>query len=82
MRIAMGRHTIARFIEAVLGIAMARKNCHLMPPFLKADGSIDNQALSAANAQIWVEEDYMFRLRFFRHCCDYKAFSSSRLRAG
>lgn len=82
MRIAMGRHTIARFVEAVLGIAMARKNCYLMPPFLKADGGIDNQTLRAANAQIWVEEDDMFRLRFFRHCCDYKAFSSSRLRAG
>lgn len=64
----MGRHTIARFVEAVLGIAVARKNCHLMPPFLETDGRIDNQAFSAANAQIWVEEDDMFRLRFFLHC--------------
>lgn len=73
----MGRHTITRFVEAVLGIAMARKNCHLMPPFLKADGGIDDQALSASNAQIWVEEDDMFCLRFFRHCGGFEAFSSS-----
>lgn len=79
MRVAMGRHTIARFVEAVLGIAVARKNCHLMPPFLEADGRIDNQAFSAANAQIWVEEDDMFRLRFFLHYGGFEAFSSSVL---
>lgn len=50
MYIAMGRHTIARLVKAVLGIAMARKNCHLMSPFLEADSGIDDQALSAANA--------------------------------
>jgi hypothetical protein len=75
----MARHTIARFVEAVLGIAVARKNCHLMPAFLKADCGIDNQAFSATNAQVWVEEDDMFRLRFSRHCCGFEAFSSSVL---
>lgn len=82
MRIAMGRHTIARFVEAVLGIAVARKNCHLMTPFLETDGSIDNQAFSASNAQIWVEEDDVLCLRFFRHCGGFEAFLSSRLVAG
>lgn len=77
MRIARGVHTIARFVEAMLGIAMARKNCHLMAPLLKADGGINNQAFSAANAQVWVEEDDMLRLRFFRHCGGFEAFSSS-----
>lgn len=77
MRIAMGRHTIARFVEAVLRIAVARKNCHLMAPFLETNGSIDNQALSASNAQIWVEEDNMLCLRFFRHCGGLEALLSS-----
>lgn len=76
----MGRHTIASLVEAVLGITVARKNCHLMSPLLKTDRSIDNQAFSAANAQVWVEEDDMFRLRFFRHCGGFEAFSSSVLR--
>lgn len=79
MSIVKGRRTIARFIEAVLWITVARKNCHLMPAFLKADGGIDNQAFGAANAQVWVEEDDMFRLRFFRHCCGFEPFSSSVL---
>jgi hypothetical protein len=39
---AMGRHTIARLVKAVLGIAMTRKYCHLMSPFLEADSGIDN----------------------------------------
>ena len=77
--IAVGRHTIARFVEAVLGVTVARKNCHLMPPFLKADCGIDDQAFGAANAQVWVEEDDMLRLRFFRHCCGYEAFPRSVL---
>lgn len=69
----MGRHTIARLVEAVLRVAVARKNCHLVTPLLEADCGIDNQAFSAPNAQVWMEEDDMFRLRFFRHCGGFEA---------
>jgi hypothetical protein len=82
MYMVMGGHTIARFVEAVLGITVARKNCHLMPPFLETDGGIDDQAFSASNAQIWVEEDDVLCLLFFRHRGGFEAFLSSRLVAG
>lgn len=58
----MNKHTIARLVEAVLGIAVAREDRHRVPALLQANSGIDNQALCAANAQVGVEEDDALRL--------------------
>lgn len=50
--------TIASFIKAVSGIAMAGKDDHLMATVLKAYGGVDNQSFCAANSQVGMEKDY------------------------
>ena len=49
--------TIASFIEAMAGIAMRRENGNLVAQVLQAYRCIDDETFSAANAEIWMEED-------------------------
>lgn len=49
---------VPAFVEAVLRIAVVREDDDLVPPLLEADGRVDDQPLGAADAQVWVEEDY------------------------
>ena len=51
--------TIAGFVEAVLRVAVGCENGHLVPAVLQPYGSINNQALGPADAQVGMEEDYV-----------------------
>ena len=59
------RLTIASLVEAVLRVAVRCEDGDLVPAALQADSGVDDEALSAANTQIWVEEDDVLLL--FRH---------------
>lgn len=61
---AKGGYTIASFIKAVSGIAMARKDDHLMATVLKTYGGVDDQSFCATDSQVRMEKDYCL-FRFF-----------------
>ncbi len=50
--------TIARFVEAVLRVAVAREDGNPVSSVLEAHGCVDDESLSSADAQILVKEDY------------------------
>ena len=52
------KRTIAGFVEAVGWIAMAGENDDLVATILEANGGIDYETLSTADAQIGMEKDY------------------------
>jgi hypothetical protein len=49
--------TVASLVEAVLRVAVAREDGHPVPAALEPDGSVDDQSLGAADAQVRVEKD-------------------------
>lgn len=49
--------TIATFVEAVVAIAMIRKDDNVVSALLQPNRRIDNQPLSAANAQVRMKKD-------------------------
>jgi hypothetical protein len=49
--------TIARFVEAVPWVAMRCEDGDLVPALLQRDSGIDDQTLSATNAEVRMEED-------------------------
>lgn len=51
------RLTVATLVEAVAGVAVVGKDDDAMAAFLQADSSVDDEAFSAADAQVWMEED-------------------------
>lgn len=57
------RLTIAGFVEAVGGVAMRSKYGNFVSAILEADGSIYDQALGSADAQVWVEEHNVLSFR-------------------
>lgn len=72
--------TIARLVEAVLPVAVRCEDGHLVPATLQPNGSIDDQALGAANAQVGVEEHNV--LFFARHNLFVSANSRQRVATG
>lgn len=55
--IEKGELTVASFIKAMAGVAVAREDDDPVSAVLHADGGIDDQALSAADAQVGMQED-------------------------
>jgi hypothetical protein len=49
--------TIARFVEAMPWVAVRCEDGDLVPALLQRDSGIDNKTLSAANAEVRMEED-------------------------
>jgi hypothetical protein len=49
--------TIARFVEAMPWVAVRCEDGYLVPTLLQRDSGIDNKTLSAANAEVRMEED-------------------------
>lgn len=56
--------SIASFIKAVSGIAMAGEDDHLMTTVLESYGRIDDQSFCATNSQIGMKKDYGLFLFF------------------
>lgn len=57
LSIEKGKRTVASFIKAMARVAVAREDDDLVSAVLHADGGIDDQALSAADAQVGMQED-------------------------
>lgn len=49
--------TVARFVEAVGGVAVRRVDGDLVPAVLQPHGGVDDEPLCAADAQVRMEED-------------------------
>lgn len=50
-------HTIPRLIKAMPNIPVRRIDSNRVPQLLQRDGRVDDQALGAADAEVWVKED-------------------------
>ena len=53
-----GGQTIAGFVEAVVGVAVAGEDDDFVAALLKADGGVDDESLGAADAEVGVQKDY------------------------
>jgi hypothetical protein len=60
--------TITGFLETMAAIAMRCVDGDFVSAFLEANRGINDQSLGTANAEIGVEEDYVFRLRVCHRC--------------
>lgn len=49
--------TIARLVKTMVHVPMRSENGNFVTELLQADGCVDDQPLSAADAQVWVKED-------------------------
>lgn len=66
-RVAPDAHVeraIAGFVEAVLGIAVGGEDGDFVAEVLEADCCVDDEAFSAADAEVGVEEDYVLGFGF------------------
>lgn len=54
--------TVACLIEAVVGIAVGRENGDLVSSVLQPHSGINDEPLSSAYAEVWVEEDNVLLL--------------------
>lgn len=77
--------TIARFVEAVRGVAVRREDRHPVPQGLQPDGGVDDEALRAADAEVRVEEDDISGRLFHRllhHSCMVRGLQGIDVDAG
>lgn len=51
------RVTVAALVEAVARVAVVGEDDDAVAAPLQADGGVDDEALRAADAEVWVEED-------------------------
>lgn len=49
--------TVSALVEAVSRVAVTGEDHDAVATLLQADGGVDDKALSAADSEIWVEED-------------------------
>lgn len=55
--------TIASFVKAVSRVAVGGVDCDFVASILQTHSCVDDQTLSTANSQVWVdEEDPLWRL--------------------
>ena len=63
-----GEHTIAGFVEAVRRVAVGGEDRDAVAELLEADGGVEDEALGAADAEVWVEEYDALALGHYGGC--------------